>query len=88
MLDSKKVRTNVYLNKQAKQAAQEVLDRYGVNLSEAINLFLSIIAEKKTLPFEFHIPNQTTQKAIQDVLNGQNIEEVTIEDILCEDKET
>ncbi|OCC15395.1 hypothetical protein DBT_1142 [Dissulfuribacter thermophilus] len=64
------------------------MDRYGVNLSEAINLFLSIIAEKKTLPFEFHIPNQTTQKAIQDVLNGQNIEEVTIEDILCEDKET
>ncbi len=88
MLDSKKVRTNVYLNRQAKQAAQEVLDKYGVNLSDAINLFLSIIAEKKALPFEFHIPNQTTQKAIQDVLNGENIEEVTIEDILREGKKT
>ena len=87
MLSNEKVRTNVYLNRQAKQTAQEVLDRYGVNLSDAINLFLSIIAEKKTLPFEFHIPNQTTQSAIYEVLKGQNVEEVTVEDVLSENKE-
>ena len=87
MVINEKVRTNVYLNKQTKQTAQEVLERYGVNLSDAINLFLSIIAEKKTLPFEFHIPNQTTRKAIHEVLSGQNVEEVTVEEVLSENKE-
>ncbi len=88
MLGVEKVRTNIYLNKQTKEEAQKVLKKYGLNLSEVINLFLSIIAETKTLPFEFRIPNRTTQKAIQDVLEGKGIEEITIGEILDEAKKT
>jgi len=87
MLAMEKVRTNVYLNKRAKENAQKVLKRYGLNLSDAINLFLSIIAETETLPFEFRMPNRTTQKAIQDVLEGRDLEEVTVRELLDEVKE-
>ena len=84
MLTTEKVRTNVYLNKHIKENAQNILKKYGLNLSEAINLFLSIIVETKTIPFEFRIPNRTTMEAIQDVLNGQNVEEVTITELANE----
>jgi len=68
--------------------AQEVLNQYGLSLSEAINLFLAIIAETGSLPFEFKIPNHTTQRVMKEILAGKNVEEVTIEDLVCEAKKT
>ena len=86
MLGTEKVRTNVYLNKRTKESAREVLKKYGLNLSDAINLFLSLIAETQTLPFEFRIPNETTRKAIRDVIENRDVEDVTVEELLNEVK--
>ena len=36
----RKVRTNIYVGQTTKKKAQEVLNQYGLSLSEAINLFL------------------------------------------------
>ena len=86
MVNAEKVRTNVYLGKRSKEKAQKVLKKYGLNLSEALNLFLAIVAETERLPFEFRVPNQTTRKAIDEVLTGENVEETTVEKILKEIK--
>ena len=85
---AKKVRTNIYLNKYIKEEAQKVLEEHGLSLSEAINLFLSIIAKTQTIPFEFRLPNRTTRKAIQEVLTERNLEEVTVRELLDEIKKT
>ena len=79
-----KVRTNVYLARASKEKAQKVLKEYGLNLSEAFNLFLAIIAETEKLPFEFKIPNKTTRQAMEEVIAGKNVEEITLEDLVSE----
>jgi len=87
MVNAEKVRTNVYLGKRSKEKAQKVLKKYGLNLSEALNLFLAIVAETERLPFEFRVPNQTTKKVISEVLAGDNLVETSVEEILHEVKE-
>ncbi len=86
MFATEKVRTNVYLSRKSKEKAKEVLRKYGLSLSEALNLFLAIIAETERLPFEFRVPNRITEKVISEVLSGKNIEETTPEELLNEAK--
>src|SRR2546421_12308612 len=48
-----------------KQEAQDVLGRVGLNISDAIRLFLRQVVAAKGLPFEVrHVPNAATQTAI------------------------
>lgn len=48
-----------------KEEAQDVLNRVGLNISDAIRLFLRQVVAAKGLPFEVReIPNATTQAAI------------------------
>ena len=84
MLATEKVRTNVYLSRRSKEKAKEVLKRYGLSLSEALNLFLAIIAETERLPFAFRVPNRVTKAVISEVLAGKNVEETTLEELLDE----
>ncbi|ADV47078.1 hypothetical protein [Nitratifractor salsuginis] len=41
-----KVRTNLYLNSELKEAAQEKLDQYGMNLSSFVNVMLAKFLQK------------------------------------------
>ncbi len=83
---AEKVRTNVYLVRHSKEKAQEVLKKYGLNLSEAFNLFLGIIAETGKLPFKFEVPNEITFQAMKEIVAGKNVEEVTLETLISEAK--
>jgi DNA-damage-inducible protein J len=48
-----------------KEEAQDVLGRVGLNISDAIRLFLRQVVAAKGLPFEVrHAPNPATQAAI------------------------
>src|SRR5438105_13349572 len=48
-----------------KEEAQDVLGRVGLNISDAIRLFLRQVVAAKGLPFEVrHTPNAATQAAI------------------------
>ena len=86
MFNVGKVRTNVYLNKKCREKAQKVFRQCGLTLSEGLNLFLAIVAETGTLPFEFKLPNKTTKKVIKEVLQGRNIEETSLKEVLSEIK--
>jgi len=46
--------------------------------------FLGIIAETKKLPFEVKIPNKITRQAMEEVVAGKNLEEITFEDLVRE----
>jgi len=71
-----KVRTNVYLDAEIKNKAKEVFKKYGVSLSDAINIFLTQSVMEKGLPFEMKIPNKETQKAIEEARAGKDIEPI------------
>lgn len=49
-----------------KDRATEVLASCGLNLSDAIRLFLRQVVAQEGLPFEVKIPNATTRTAMQE----------------------
>lgn len=49
-----------------KQRATEVLASCGLNLSDAIRLFLRQVVAQEGLPFEVKVPNATTRAAMQE----------------------
>jgi DNA-damage-inducible protein J len=76
-----KVRTNVYLDVDIKSKAQEILNQYGIGLSDAFNIFLTQTVLEKGIPFEVKIPNKKTKETILDARNGINMSKVSLEDL-------
>ena len=65
MMLSSEIRSRV--EPDLKQQAQDVLDKCGLNLSDAIRLFLRQVVVNKGLPFEIReTPNAATRAAIEE----------------------
>jgi DNA-damage-inducible protein J len=79
-METTKIRTNVYLNSDMKQKAQEIFKLYGLGMSEAFNIFLTQTVLNRGLPFEVKVPNNETIKAIEDVEKGINVEKLSLND--------
>ncbi|MBD3795708.1 MAG: type II toxin-antitoxin system RelB/DinJ family antitoxin [Epsilonproteobacteria bacterium] len=75
-----KVQTSLRLEKRKFLEAKEILAQLGLNFSEAVNIFTSMIVQTKGLPFEIKIPNDETKKAIQEARTGTNSEIITLEE--------
>lgn len=76
-----KIRTNVYLDSDTKQKAQEIFKQYGLGLSEAFNIFLTQSVLERGIPFEIKIPNDITLEAIKDARVNKNMTKVSLEDL-------
>jgi DNA-damage-inducible protein J len=76
-----KIRTNVYLDLEIKNKAQEVLKHYGMGLSDAFNIFLAQTVLEQGIPFQIKIPNETTKQAIKDARVGVNMSKISLEDL-------
>ena len=74
----KKERTNIYLNAEIKREAKKILARYGLSLSDAINIFLTQVVLERGIPFPVKLPNEETQKVLEEVRQGKNIEAVDL----------
>jgi len=81
----KKERTNIYLNSDIKREAKKILERYGLSLSDAVNIFLTQVVLVKGIPFQIRIPNEETQKVLREVREGKNLEEIDLETLKEED---
>jgi len=79
-----KVRTNVYLDADMKQKAQDIFKTYGMGLSDAFNIFLSQAVIERGIPFQIKIPNDITLQAMKDVENGKNMKELSLDDLAKE----
>ncbi len=73
--------TSVKLDKEAKDEARRIFKKLGLTMGEAFNLFLYQVRLKQGLPFEVKIPNRETRKAIEEVRQGKNLEEFSLEDL-------
>lgn len=52
------------IDEQLKEEAEEVLDYFGLTISDAVRLTLTRIARDKAVPIELKMPNAETQAAI------------------------
>ena len=81
-----RMRTNLSLDKEAKEKARKIFKKYGLSLSEAVNIFLYQSIYSKGIPFRIEIPNKETVKAMENVRKGKNLEEVTLDQLKEESK--
>jgi DNA-damage-inducible protein J len=64
-----------------KQDAEIMLRSVGLNMSQAITLFLQQVKFQRGLPFDVKVPNEETQKIMQDVIKGYNIEDFSFDEL-------
>jgi DNA-damage-inducible protein J len=70
---NKSATITVRLNPQVKKNAEVVLKALGLTTSQAVNLFFTQVSLNKGIPFDVHIPNKATAKAIQEGLAGRSL---------------
>jgi DNA-damage-inducible protein J len=66
-----------------KKESEKILKEIGLNMSDAIGVFLRQINLHKGLPFSVNIPNETTKKALKENLKTAKVYEST-EDLFSE----
>lgn len=87
------VSTNIKIDKELKKQAQELFDAMGINLTSAVNMFLSQAVREQAIPFKIslNIPSAETRKVLADVENNRNLHgpfdsvEALMEDLNADD---
>jgi DNA-damage-inducible protein J len=84
MTISAKETTSMKLDREVKEQAKLIFKELGLTMGEAVNIFLNQVTLHKGLPFEVKIPNEETQKAIEEARKGINMEPTSIEEMMAE----
>ena len=59
------------LDPKVKEEAEEILKKLGLSVSKSFELFYRQVIVQRGLPFELHIPNAKTMKAIENSRKGK-----------------
>lgn len=62
------------IDPETKQNAESILHRLGISPTEAIRMFYTQITLRNGLPFAVEIPNEETERALNDSRSGRNLE--------------
>lgn len=73
--------TSIKLDPTVKQEAQEIFATLGLTLGEAVNLFLNQVRLRKGIPFDIEIPNAKTQQILQEIREGKNIDNFSLDEL-------
>ena len=66
-----KVQTSLRLEEETFKEAKEILNALGMNFTQAVNIFASMVVQEKGLPFLVKIPNKETIEAMQEIENRE-----------------
>jgi DNA-damage-inducible protein J len=78
---SAKIQTSLRIDEEKLVEAKQILAQLGMNFSEAVNIFTSMIVAKQGLPFAVVLPNEESKAAMLDVRAGQQLEAVSLEQL-------
>ncbi len=82
---SKTATVTVRIDPKVKKNALRVLEKLGITTSQAVTMYFNQISAEKGLPFRPHIPNEETERVIQDALAGKNLKSFdNLEDLLAD----
>ena len=59
------------LDPEVKKQAEAILKGLGLSVSKSFELFYRQVIAQRGLPFELHVPNEKTRKAIEDSRQGK-----------------
>ena len=69
------------INEDIKEQASLILNKIGLNVSDAIRLFLNQVVMTKSIPFPVCIPNPETIAAMEAAERGEGLEKITIDQL-------
>jgi DNA-damage-inducible protein J len=69
---------------ETKQKAETILHRLGMSPTEAIRMFYTQITLRNGLPFAVEIPNEETERALEDSRAGRDLERFENADALID----
>ena len=72
----KKIHTTLRVDEENYKEAKKILERLGLSISQAFNIFIAMIKKTKGIPFEIKLPNEETQKVIKEARKGKNLAEI------------
>jgi len=72
------------IDPETKEKAETILHRLGMSPTEAIRMFYMQITLRNGLPFTVEIPNEETEKALEDSRSGRNLEHFESVDALID----
>lgn len=75
-----KVQTSMRIEAEALTQAKVILEKLGMNFSDAVNIFTKMIVQTKGLPFEVKLPNAETLQAMREADSGDTLP-VNLEDL-------
>ena len=59
------------LDPEVKEQAEAILKELGLSVSKSFELFYRQVIAQRGLPFELHVPNEKTMKAIENSRQGK-----------------
>lgn len=62
------------IDAEIKKEATKYLEQIGLSTSEAVRLFLYSVVRHKGLPFEINVPNKETERILNQVESGEQID--------------
>lgn len=62
-----KVQTSLRLEEETFNEAKIILKSLGMNFTEAVNVFASMVVQERGLPFAVKLPSEKTQKALDEL---------------------
>ena len=68
-----------------KNNAQIILKKLNISMSEAISMYLSQITLHNGIPFEIKLPNDITEKTLNDAEKGKGLHKVDSVDALFQE---
>lgn len=72
------------LTPELKEEAEAILDKLGISISAAYELFYRQIVAHRGLPFEARIPNDTTRRALEDARLGKGKKYASVDDLFAD----
>lgn len=68
-----KVQTSMRIEESTFNEAKAILASLGMNFTDAVNIFVSMVVQAKGLPFEVKLPNAETLQAMKEADSGDTL---------------
>jgi DNA-damage-inducible protein J len=72
---------NARIESDLKQDVEQILKQLGLSATQAITMYYQQIRLNKGLPFEVKLPNEETQKVIEESRKGINVDDFSLEEL-------
>jgi len=77
---------NARMEIELKSEVEAIFKQLGMNTTQAITMFFEQVRLHRAVPFQIKLPNRETINAMEDALNGKNMETVSMDDLIAQAK--